>query len=226
MLDGVSGPVPDAAAENVRVIRGAASHLGRLVNNLLEIARLEPGAAAPQLERIVAGPIVTEALMTLGPIARAWNVAIVADLPADLPALAARREGLARVVINLVENGLRYSPSGAAVEVALRRSAGGRQELSVRDHGPGVPPGERDAVFERFRRGRTPSGNEASAARSGGDETASPGLGLGLAVVRAWMEHCGGTVAIESPADGGARFVCCFAEWPVSPEEIAPWPGS
>ncbi len=226
VLDGVAGPVPEAAAENVRVIRGAASHLGRLVNNLLEIARLETDAAPPELERVAAGSIVTAALTTLGPIARAWNVAIVAELPGDLPALAARREGLARIVINLTENALKYSPPGSAVTVALRRVPGGRQELSVRDHGPGIPPGDREAVFERFRRGRGPSAHDADAAAVDTEETAGPGLGLGLAVVRAWMDRCGGTVVIEAPSDGGARFVCQFNEWTPAPEEEAAWPAS
>jgi len=217
MLDGVSGALPDATSADVRAIRSAAGHLDRLVNNLLEIARLEADATPAPLERIGMAPVVQEAIAALAPIARSWDMRIRLDIEPGLSPVRARREGVARVVVNLVENALRYSPPGGTVEVTLRHDGDGRQELVVRDRGPGIPLAEQAAIFERFRRGRHPAPRPVAAAGGPGGESASPGLGLGLAVVRAWMEHCNGSVSVETPEEGGARFVCRFAEDPFPP---------
>jgi len=204
-LDGVAGPVSDAVARDVNAIRTSARHLDRLVTHLLEIARLEAGADESPLEPVALEPVVAETLETLRPIARTWDVRLESALADGLPAVRARREGVARIVVNLVENALRHAPAGSAVDVALA-SEDDRLVLTVRDRGPGVPASEHALVFERFRRGRV-------AAARGGEGGPSPGLGLGLSVVRAWMERFGGAVDIESPVDGGARFVCRFVPW-------------
>jgi two-component system sensor histidine kinase MprB len=95
---------------------------------------------------------------------------------------------LGRAIANLLDNAAKYSPEGTTVEVGLR---GG--ELSVRDHGPGIPEADRPHVFDRFYRGATARGR--------------PGSGLGLAIVRQVAETHGGTIAVQEGAGGGSRFV-------------------
>jgi signal transduction histidine kinase len=99
---------------------------------------------------------------------------------------------LGQAVNNLLDNALKYTPTGGSVVLAVRRDARGA-ELSVTDSGPGVPPGEREAIFRRLYRG--------DASRS------QRGLGLGLSMVKAIVESHGGTVGVGDAPGGGARFV-------------------
>jgi two-component system, OmpR family, sensor kinase len=102
------------------------------------------------------------------------------------------RDDLHRLVLNLLENALRFTPPGTKVEVGLRRE-GGRVVLAVEDDGPGVPDALRGRLFERFVRG---------------DGDAGGSFGLGLSIVRAVAEGHGGSVSLADPVDGvGARFV-------------------
>jgi signal transduction histidine kinase len=201
VLDGVRGPVGGDVGAEVRSMRAAAAHLGRLVDNLLEVARLDGDGPRAPLERFDARPIVEEALLALAPVARAREVTLECRLDADTPAVWGRREGLSRIVLNLVENAIKFSPAGGRVEVTLERDAGGGAAvLAVRDHGPGVPEEEREVVFERFRQG----GAADRVAGSG----IGVGFGVGLSVVREWVGRFGGTIGITAPAGGGARFAC------------------
>jgi two-component system, OmpR family, sensor kinase len=95
------------------------------------------------------------------------------------------------VTINLIENALRYTPPGTRIHVSTR-SAGGEATLVVQDEGPGVPPELASTLFERFVRGA-------------GDRGGS--FGLGLAIVKAVAETHGGSVELQAPPEGGARFV-------------------
>jgi two-component system sensor histidine kinase MprB len=104
-----------------------------------------------------------------------------------------------RAIDNLLDNAGKWSPTDGTVEVAVADG-----EVSVRDHGPGVEPADRDHVFDRFWRAPT--------ARS------TPGSGLGLAIVQQVARAHGGEVRLESPADGGSRFVLRL---PVASEPLA-----
>src|SRR5205085_3489556 len=100
---------------------------------------------------------------------------------------------LEQVVTNLVDNALKFSPADAPVEVEVGAAGEGTVRIAVRDHGPGVPPERRARLFERYYQA---------------DEAASQGgMGLGLYVSRHLVESHGGSITLESPEDGGARFV-------------------
>jgi two-component system sensor histidine kinase MprB len=106
---------------------------------------------------------------------------------AEPSVVEARPDRLARAINNLLDNAAKFSPGGTPVEVDVREGG-----VTVRDHGPGVPPGERDEIFDRFHRGR--------------GSRATPGSGLGLAIVRQVAESHGGEVSVGDAPGGGAMF--------------------
>jgi two-component system, OmpR family, sensor histidine kinase KdpD len=173
--------------ELVETILGEAERLDRIVRNLLELSRLQAGAAAPEPGDWPIDDLVLEALDSVESGSRVEVV-----LPDDSALVHADPHQTERVVANLVENALRYSPPEETVRVEVRRTA---SEVLVRvvDHGPGIPSGEADRIFEPFQRGslRVPM----------------RGAGLGLAIARGFAEANGGHVWVESHVGQGATFV-------------------
>lgn len=119
----------------------------------------------------------------------------------DLPPIRGRKEAAFQIVINLVDNALKYTAPGTAVEVALRGGDDGETlVLTVRDHGPGLPE-DRDGLFELFRQGPESPHVQVK------------GFGIGLHIVRTWTASLGGSVEAEDAPGGGARFTCRLPRW-------------
>jgi signal transduction histidine kinase len=203
LLDGVFGPLPDGATENARAIGAAAGHLGGLVTNLLEIAQLEDGRLAPALEPVDARAVIAQAVLALGPLAARRGVVLdVSD--GSVPPVSASRDGLTKIVLNLLDNALKFSPARGRVTIAIDRDPDGWQRIVVCDEGPGVPEDERERIFGSYERG------SAAVAAAGG----AAGFGLGLSVVRAYAERFGGRAEVgAAPGGRGARFTCRLREW-------------
>jgi two-component system sensor histidine kinase MprB len=161
-----------------------ADELGLLVADLIELAREgeEPGTA--EREDVRLDDLVAEAVTR----ARRHAPGAVFELRAEPVVVQAHRERLSRAVNNLLDNAVKHGPPAGPVEVLV--SADGA--VSVRDHGPGIPPADREHVFDRFWRGA--------------DARARPGSGLGLAIVRQIADSHGGSVSVEDAARGGALF--------------------
>ena len=163
----------------------ALDRLTGLVTNLLDLGRLQAGVLS-----VVARPIGLDDVVNRALDEVANGQPIELDIAADLPEVAADPGLLERVVANLVENAVRYSPPGAKVRVAAS-AHGGVVELRVIDQGPGIPSGDREAVFAPFqRRDDTSTGDGA-------------GVGLGLAIVRGFVQAMHGTVSLEDTPGGG-----------------------
>lgn len=167
-----------------------AARMNAQVNNLLDMARLQAGKVKlnrqwQPLEEVVAGALrATEAALAA--------YAVQVKLPDDLPLLELDSVLIERVLCNLLENAAKYTPSGTRIEIAA--AAGTREvEVWVADHGPGLPKGREETIFQKFERGER--------------ESVTPGVGLGLAISRAIVEAHGGTIRAENRAGGGARFV-------------------
>jgi signal transduction histidine kinase len=201
LLDGVTGPLGERQREYLEGVRASSRQLARLVNNLVEISRLELSRGRVEIEPVKLADPVAEALEGLRPIALARGVRFQLDAPGGLGPVRGNRDKLIELVANLVENALHYSPGGAAIEISLARLDGGRQELRIRDHGPGIAPGEEELIFERYRQGRPSPCVQKS------------GFGLGLYVVREFLALMNGSVAAENHPAGGAVFACTFEEW-------------
>ncbi|RJP68801.1 MAG: DUF4118 domain-containing protein [Comamonadaceae bacterium] len=184
----------DPQREVVGAMRQSAQRMNALVNNLLDMARLQAGAV--QLNRAwqPLEEVVGSALAACGTTLQGRDIRI--DLPDGLPLLHLDTVLIERVLVNLLENAAKYTPAGSAIQIAAR-SRSDTLTILVDDHGPGLPKGREARVFEKFERGQR--------------ESATPGVGLGLAICRAIVEAHGGTIEGHNrEQDGavqGARFV-------------------
>lgn len=185
-------------------LQAVAEDLGRLdvsIGDLLDLSRIESDAWRPHFEEQEVSDILGTLLARL-PVESRSRVRF--DLPPDAPRVDADFAQLVRAMANIVENALAYSPAGEPVDVRVRR-IGEAVEIAVEDRGPGVLPGERETIFERFQRG------SASADAPGG-------TGLGLAIAAGIAASHGGTIRVEDAVPQGARFVVSL---PISTSEGA-----
>jgi two-component system sensor histidine kinase KdpD len=169
-------------------VLGEVERLDRLVGGLLDLSRLQAGALAVRRRFCDVHDLARAAAHEATALAPAR---LVYDLSPELPLVHVDESQIERVLANLLENAARYSPPESAVELAARR-LDDRVELTVSDHGPGVPEDERERVFAPFERG------SAGAAR--------PGSGLGLAIARGLAEANDSRLTVRAGERGGAVF--------------------
>jgi len=166
--------------------------MARLVDDLLSLSRIELTEHAPPTTQIHLQPILRAVAQALKLRAAVRGMRVELDFAADLQTVNGDADELSQVFQNLIDNAIKY---GSGSPVTVRAEAiGPRVQLAVRDHGPGIPPGFEDRIFERFYR------LDAGRSREIG------GSGLGLAIVKSQVEAIGGRVWVER-ADPGARFV-------------------
>jgi two-component system sensor histidine kinase KdpD len=176
-----------AAEDHDELLATADESLDRLthlVDNLLDMSRLQAGALSLFPRPVGLDEIVSRALDSLDPAARGITV----DIPESLPAISVDPAILERVIVNLTENALRYSPPGRP-PLLTASALGDRVELRVVDRGPGIPEKDRDRMFVPFQRL--------------GDTDNTTGVGLGLALSRGLTEAMGGTLTAEDTPGGG-----------------------
>jgi two-component system sensor histidine kinase KdpD len=185
---GIDSPTvdPEQRHELAEVIRGETDRLTTLVEDLLDLSRLESGTATPRPEPSSVEEVVDAAVSS--PSLRSAHVDV--QLPRDLPAVLVDPAQLERVVSNLVENAVRYSSNGAAVAVRADVSSG-RLHLRITDHGPGIASNELERIFEPFYRSRDAAGH---------------GSGLGLAIAKGFIEGNGGRIWARSLPGQGSTF--------------------
>jgi signal transduction histidine kinase len=189
---------PDRVEQALQTITGQAERLTRLLGQLLDISRLESGKLSlePQLTDVRA--LLEQVLLAAEPSTDQHIFAL--EAPASLEAMVDPLR-LEQVVVNLLDNAVKYSPDGGRIELVVSRPTPELFELSVRDHGLGIPPEKRGHIFERFYQAH------ANAQRGG--------MGLGLYITRQIIELHGGSIRAEFPPDGGTRFV---VELPIGAE--------
>jgi len=169
-----------------------ANRLHRLVDNLLDLTRLTAGKLALKRQWVPLEEIVGAVLHRLHAALVGRKISV--DIPADLPLLHVDEVMLGQLLFNLVDNAQKYTPAGSAIEIAASVQRG-EIVVSVRDHGPGVPPGEEERVFDKFQRGHA--------------EGAQSGFGLGLSIAKAIVEAHGGEIRARNYSTdygGGAEF--------------------
>jgi len=191
----------DDRAELLTAIRVQVQRLERLVANLLELSRLEAGAATPERELWTIDGLVARTLDAIGP----ENDRIDVVLEADAPPIEVDPAQIERALVNLLENALKFSPPGA--RVSLRAEVeNGEIVIRVADRGPGVRADEREGIFEPFVRGTDADGGRGS--------------GLGLAIARGFVGVNGGRLWLESGPAHGATFAIALPV-AVSPASLA-----
>ncbi len=204
----------DAAARQdlAKAIYGEAAHLDRLVKNLLDMTRLEAGAVQPKKEWHPIEEIVGAALTRLE--GRLQGHPVRTQFPPDLPLVRLDGVLIEQVLVNLLENALKYAPPDGPIELSAARTDD-TVTVEVADRGPGLQPGDEQRIFDKFYRG--------SQARKGG-------VGLGLTICRGIVEAHGGRIWAENRPDGGAIFRFTLpldATQPtVEPERAEPHPAA
>jgi excisionase family DNA binding protein len=180
----------ERAVQALQAITGQADKLGRLMGHLLDVSRLEEGRLKLEPTRFDVVGLVEHQVSTAGVWSDKHPISLVAPAVLEAALDALRFE---QVVSNLLDNAVKYSPDGGAVDVVLAERGASFFELSVRDHGLGIPRERRAHIFERFYQ-----------AHMGGHRS---GLGLGLYISRQIVELHGGQIRVEFPPDGGTRFI-------------------
>jgi signal transduction histidine kinase len=196
LLDGVTGPVTGKQRHYLVRIHDNVERLTRMVSDLLDLTRIEAGKIELAHEAVDPGEMVAEATEGLRPLARARAIQLEVDV-AGCPPIWGDPDKVHQVLTNLVSNALKFTPSGGCVTVVAAPAPEGMVRLAVRDTGLGVPPGERDRIFDKFYQvGRV-------------DGERPPGSGLGLTIARSLVELHGGRIWIEDGGGGasGASFV-------------------
>ena len=168
----------------------SSRRMSRLVSDLLLLARADAGRTGARHECDLA-EIATAALIEVRPVANGHELTLAGEGPVPV---SGNPDELHRLAVNLLDNGVRHTPSGTEIQVAVERR-NGDAVLEVSDDGPGLPPGMEEQVFSRFVRGDGPA-----------DVAADAGTGLGLAIVKAVATSHGGDVDAGISPAGGARF--------------------
>jgi signal transduction histidine kinase len=183
-------------ADYVRGILDASRSLSTLIADILDLAGIEAGLVALELDTLDLHTTLAGVLALVREQARHRKLKLEFDCPPDIGWLVADEKRLRQVLFNLLANAVRFTPAGGTVGLSARR-ADGTVEIAVADTGIGIPEADQARVFESFQRGRTPEGGQG-------------GPGLGLTLVKRFVEMHGGTVALESAPGQGTRVTCRF----------------
>lgn len=190
LRDGLAGGLTQAQHEYVNMIESDSARLIRVVNELLDWNRLQAGHIRLQRSTLVLQPLVDDVFMLLRPAAERRRV-MLAQAGCETAAVEADADKLKQILINLVDNGIKFSRADSSVRVRAEPSASGLRIL-VEDQGAGVAPEDMPHVFERFFRGRSVDG--------------APGSGLGLAIARNLARLHGGDITLQSAPERGSTF--------------------
>ena len=192
-LSGAFGPIPEKVDEVLRISQTNCDRLTRLVNDILDIQRIERGKLDLHFDDLELGALVDQALMENRPFAEQHGVEL--SLLNEAPGLVLHSDPdrINQILVNLISNAVKFSPKGGCVGLRIYPDAAGVW-VSVADQGPGIPEAFRPRMFEKF----TQAG-ETNTREKGGS-------GLGLSIVKALVDLLGGRITLDSTADTGTTF--------------------
>ena len=183
----------DEQRESIGQIARAGTHLLDLINEVLDISRIETGRIALSLEPVAMGDVVSEALDLVRPLAQPRGISLPrAPAPASLH-VHADRQRVKQVLLNLLSNAVKYNRDGGSVEISYDRRPDGWVRIGVRDTGPGIPRELRSRLFMPFE-------------RLGAEQSAVEGTGLGLALSSRLVEAMGGRIGVDTEVGRGSTF--------------------
>ena len=190
---GLAGALPDKAAHLVSIALGNCERLVRLINDILDVEKMESGPMEFHSERLDLGAVVEKAIEANAAAAQAFDVKLVLGETVPGAAVDADHDRLTQVLTNLISNAAKYSPSGDVVTISITEEDD-LMRVTVADAGPGIPEEFRARVFTKF--GQADSS----------DSRAKGGTGLGLHICRTIVERLGGTIDFETEMGAGCRF--------------------
>ncbi len=202
MLDGLTGPLTARQDHYLNRVRHNAERLTRIINQLLDLSRIEAGQIEIQPAVLSPSDLAKDVVEELQSLAREKHIALISEHESSIPAIQADRDKLHQVLVNLTQNAIKFTPKGGTIRITSEAREDGFLQLSVVDTGCGIPDLEREKIFLNFYRG-TSVRPEAR------------GAGLGLAITKNLVELQGGHIWVESTPGEGSRF--CFT-LPVSGE--------
>ena len=176
----------------VMIARRSTDRIQRLVSSLLDISRLESGQAIVSQQSIAPNALTEEALEAIRPMVESKHQSLTCKLPGGLPPVWVDVDMLRRVLINLLENASKFSPTEGKIELGARQD-GDQVQMWVQDNGPGIPLADQQRIFDKFTRLQS--------------QTAPSGLGIGLAFCRLAIQGHGGKIWVESEPGHGAKFL-------------------
>jgi PAS domain S-box-containing protein len=193
VLGGIAGPLPDDARELLVIAQNNTDRLIRLINDILDISRIEAGKMEIKLAPLTVEGAVDRAVRELSGYASQRSITVTVDIPLTLPRAMADGDRLQQVLVNLISNAIKFSGAGTQVTVTAG-VLGNQVYLRVQDQGPGIPLHQQEEIFTKFHRV-----DNASSRKTGG-------TGLGLAICKALVTEHGGQIWVKSEVGRGASF--------------------
>lgn len=193
LVSGKVGVLPETARPFLEIANTDCLRLIRLIDDLLDIQKIEAGRMDFRMGRVELMPLLRRALEAARPFGDQNGVPLAAGSGVEEAVVLGDADRLLQVLANLLSNAVKFSPRGACVQVSLRRHGGGFR-ISVRDQGPGIPDAFRPRVFERF------------AQADGSDARQKGGTGLGLHICRVIVERHGGRIGFDTRPGRGTAF--------------------
>ena len=192
LVDGLYGNLPDKALEILELIQKDGRHLLGLINDVLDISKIDAGQLKLSLDDYSLGAIVDTVVATTGSLARAKAIEVKAQVPPDLPTGRGDERRLTQVLLNIVGNAIKFTDTGS-VEIRVN-AVNGHFNIAVQDTGPGIPPEDQGRIFEEFQQ------VDNSITRQKG------GTGLGLSISRRLVNVHGGSIGLQSTLGVGTTF--------------------
>jgi signal transduction histidine kinase len=194
ILREVAGPLTEKQIHYLTRVRSNTQHLAGLINDLLDLSKIESGKIEVKSSLVSMGGLVHEVVETLRPIAVEKGIALEAAIPEQSIMVWADRDKINQVLMNLIGNAIKFTPAHGTVTVSASRNGDERVQVSVSDTGPGVPPEENEKIFDKFYQVGEVDGVKPK------------GTGLGLAICKALVELHGGRIWVESEMNRGSTF--------------------
>jgi signal transduction histidine kinase len=192
LLDGIPAKSPPKVEDYLKGIHASSLHLGRMIENLLDVSKIESGKLEILPESVCLAEMIGTVIHSVTPLVAGKNLRMQTEVSKDLQ-VKADRDALQEILSNLIENAIKYSPEGKTVSIEAH-GAQGRVIISVRDEGVGIPAEKQKNIFEKFERVYQDK------------KTREKGLGLGLYIVKKLVEAQSGTIQVQSQIGVGSTF--------------------
>lgn len=196
LLDGLAGGLNEQQREFLTITHRNAAHLRQMIDDLLEVTRAQTGKLVVHVRRLELAPVVTSTIEDLALQANARRIQLAGDIQTDLPPVLADPDRVRQVLVNLLDNALKFTPEGGSIRVTVEPGPGPAEEivLSVVDSGPGIPADERERIFRQLHQ------------LDCGAPVSRKGLGLGLYICRELVTRMGARIWVEAVPQGGSAF--------------------